>query len=312
MNDSMTTVLRPKLLAALVAAALGSLTLIARADTITLAAEYKLPGDTGTLTTPVISPPDFYGYYVEGSDSVFFHTYGDLGNPTYFGARASGEGNFYAKTSALYSASYTNAGASPIGLVLSFYVESGEVGLYGTGIGSADLRLQVRRDGGVVSQGQTTITQTLAGTTCSENDIGVLGNWASCTSSIVNYAYGTGQTFAVDLGSVGAGQTIAIDYDIVATVSGKFTDGAVSSGDCYGGYGEAAAFAPMIAEGPQQCVWYNGIARAGDPFNGAPTNQPADISLTPQNVPEPGSIPLVGAAIAGLWFSRRRRRARHF
>lgn len=305
---------RARLLSLLVAVACGGLSVTASADpSITLLARYALNGATpadaisqGSLR-PYADGADFYMNQADGGSSVFFHTYGHTSDPTYFGARTSGEGaNFYGYTSALYSGSYTNNTGSVMSLSFSFNVDGGEVALWGDGVGTAETRLQVRRDGWVMSQGDTTVTQTTAGYSCAENDIGALGSWANCSSSTANYVYGSGGTYSVDMGLVGIGQTIAIDYDIVSTVSGQYVSGAVNSGNCsYGGYGGYA----LVVEQPTPCVSYNGIARSGDPFNNGGMFNTADFSLnaTAADLPEPGSLALLAAAGGGWWLSRRRR-----
>lgn len=310
---------RARLLSLLVAAACSGLPLTAFADpTISLTAQYALngaaPADAipeGSLnTTP--NGADFYMNKAAGGSSVFFHTYGFTGGSTYFGARASGEGlDFYARTSSLYSGTYTNTTGSAVMLNFSFNVDAGEVALWGEGVGQANTRLQVRRNGGVVSQGDTLVTQTASGVTCSENDIGALGAWGNCSSANANAVYGVAGAYSVDMGLVGIGETITIDYDIVSTVSGQYRSGAISSGNCYGGYGGygQVAVAEAVAPGGGQCVNYNGIARSGDPFNNGGVFNTADFSLTATAapLPEPGSLGLLAAAGGGWWLSRRRR-----
>lgn len=308
---------RARLLSLLVAVACGGLSATAAADpTITLLAQYALNGATpadalpeGSLSTSP-SGADFYMNKADGASSVFFHTYGFTGGSTYFGARASGEGaDFYARTSSLYTGTYTNDTGSVMLLNFSFNVDGGEVALWGEGVGTANTRLQIRRNGVVVSQGDTLVTQTASGVTCSESDIGALGAWASCGSADANYVYGAGGAYSVDMGLVGIGETITIDYDIVSMVSGQYLSGAVSSGNCYGGYGGYGQAAALVEVPYTQCVSYNGIARSGDPFNGAQPFDTADFLLTATaaTVPEPGSLALLAAAGGGWWLSRRRK-----
>lgn len=316
---------RVKLLSLLVAASCAGLTAPAfAAPEITLTAVYALGGAPVTdgltdadaqlnpsgTTFPSATGADYYLTKNDGSSGVFFHTYGFTGGSTYFGARASGEGaDFYAKTGALYSGSFTNSGSSAVALNFGFNVDAGEVGLFGSGVGSANLRLQIRRNGVAVSTGDTTITQTAGGTSCSESDLGALGSWASCAAADSNFVEGFGGAYSVDMGLVAAGETITVEYDIISTVSGRYTGGAASSGDCNNTEQATAATAAMIAELPStSCVYFNGIARSGDPFNGNGLGfATADFSLTAQELPEPGSLSLLAASGGGWWLSRRRR-----
>lgn len=305
---------RIRLLSLLVAAACGGFSAAASADpTITLLARYALNGATPADALPegsLNSSPDGADFYMNktvGGSNIFFHTYGHTSNPTYFGARTSGEGaDFYGYTSALYSGTYTNNTGSVMSLSFTFNVDGGEVGLWGDGVGTAETRLEVRRDGAVVSRGDTTVTQTAGGYSCAENDIGTLGSWANCSSATANYVNGAGGTYTVDMGLVGIGQTVAIDYDIISTVTGQYNSGAVSSGNCYGGYG---GYGEVVVEQPYPCATYNGIARSGDPFNNGGVFDTADFSLTATAaaIPEPGSLALLAAAGGGWWVSRRRR-----
>lgn len=309
---------RARLLGVLVALACAGLSHTAAADpTITLLAQYALNGATpadalpeGSLITSS-DGADFYMSKADAGSSVFFHTYGYTGGSTYFGARASGEGlDFFARTSSLYSGTYTNTTGSVMLLNFSFNVEGGEVALWGDGVGTANLRLQVRRNGSVVSQGDTTVTQTTSGYACTENDIGTLGGWANCSSGTDNSVWGSGGAYSVDMGLVGIGETITIDYDILSMVSGQYVGGGISSGNCYGGYGGYGEVAALVAEVPfAQCVSFNGIARSGDPFNGAQAVDTADfrVDATAAPLPEPGSLALLAAAGGGWWLSRRRR-----
>ncbi|MCE4554694.1 PEP-CTERM sorting domain-containing protein [Pelomonas cellulosilytica] len=314
---------RARLLSLLVAAACGGLCATASADpTITLTATYALNGNApadaipeGSTTPLPGGGADFYFSKDEAGSGVFFHTYGDTNGSSYFGARASGQGlDFYARTSALYSGSYTNTTGSVQLLNFSFNVDSGNVGLSGDGTGSANTRLQIRRNGSVVSQGDTTIVQTTSGVTCSESDIGVLGNWANCASATDSSVYGAGGPFTVNMGLVGIGETILIDYDIVSIVSGR--GNVHTCGGGYGGYGGYEGYGGYGGDGGNgnplptyECADFSAIARSGDPFDGGTPVNTADflVTATAVDLPEPGSLGLLAAAGGGWWLSRRRR-----
>lgn len=321
--------LKPSSLA--VALALCGAPLALQAATITLSASYSLNGGPvqDGLTAPEAQfygdlPPyptsngsDFYLYTESGISNAFFHTYGFVSSPTYFGARASGQGIWTATTTANYSTQFTNNGLAAMPLSLSFNVDSGDLGLFGSGTGLAELILRVRVNGVDVARDQTTITQDANGTACVENDLGsTLSSYTSCASSTSNQAFGAGGLFTVNLGLLGVGQTFDIDYDIISTTNGSFGSGAVNCDyDDYGGYGgyETAERAQVMdVEGSYFCPTFNGIARSGDPFN-LPLDQAVlNVNFDPRlNVPTPGSLALFGLAGAiGIAAHRRRRQRR--
>lgn len=313
------------------------------AGMITLDAVYRMPrGNAGDPTTDgMLAPPasifntpggaDMYLFQGGPNNSnVFFHTYGDSGvggGTTYFGARASGEGSFYAHTYARYSRTFTNNTLLDQIYNFSFNVSDGELNITGAGEGFASLMLEVRKNGTAVSRSSTTRTQdAMNNTTCVEDDLGSLGSYGSCAN---NYFSGGG--YSVSMGSIAPGQSFTLDYDIIATVSGE-----LSQQNGYG-YGfsmffnacgqnpevglEVATFAANEQPGDGQnelvCavpqIFFPGmaIARSGDPFNGplGGTGGPSDFQTAnfQMTVPEPGSLALLGVALAGLAASRRRR-----
>jgi hypothetical protein len=320
--------LKPATLA--VALALCGAPLAAQAATISLTASYSLNGGgvQDGLTAPGASfsgdlPPyptssgsDFYLFEQQGISNAFFHTYGFVSNPTYFGARASGEGQWTAGTSANYSTVFTNNGTTAIPLSLSFMVDAGDVGLFGSGTGMAELLLRVRVNGTDVARDQTTIVTDANGTTCTENDLGTsLAGYATCGGNAnANQVFANGGLFTVSLGLLGVGQTFDIDYDIIATTSGTFSGGAVNCNfeSGYGGYEGGEPTLQAVSEGNSFCPTFNGIARSGDPFNLPINDNAPSINFDPSlNVPIPGTLALVGLAGAvGLASKRRRRRQR--
>jgi len=315
---------RPKQLTLAVALALCSLSAGVSAvplnvGNITLDAEYSLGG--GSIQNGMLDPPasifttlnagaDMYlSTSDSSSNSVFFHTYGFTGTPTYFGARASGGGTFSAYTRATYSNTYSNTGPMAMPFIFSFQVEEGDVAL-GTGYaGSADLMLRVKINGIDVARDQTSITRTGGITTCVENDLGAaLGSYMKCDSGTDSFGTGgANQTFNINLGPFDSGESFTLDYDIIATVSGSL---AGSGNNCgypdenipEDGYPTLAAF---TNEGGG-CFGEN-IARSGDPFSG-PT-QLSSFDLRAAAVPEPGSLGLLAAAgVAAAGVLRRRRK----
>ena len=136
---------------------------------ITLDAEYSL--NNGSMTNGMAPPSSIYSnadgadmylnHYVGGSN-VFFHTYGFSGSSTYFGARASGQGQFYGMTRSSFEGTFINTSSFAQAYAFTFHVLAGDVGISGTGATSADLMLKVSKNGVVKSQDHTTISQDTA------------------------------------------------------------------------------------------------------------------------------------------------------
>jgi PEP-CTERM motif len=315
---------------------------------ITLDATYSLNGGStqNGMTDPQANiytqngGADLYLYRTAAPSNVFFHTYGFTQGATYFGARASGEGVFSAYTRSTYSQTFTNNSSSAQLFNFNFNVDNGEVGVSGAGVGFANLMLSVKKNGNVVAQDSTTINQTAGNpATCTDNDLNFGSpSYMTCSSPGANTASGAGGNYNVSMGVVGAGESFTLDYDIIATVSGNLTSGqGVYYQAC--GYGEVVETAGLRGvnaaayggeEGPnpgqllcelQQFFPGSAIARSGDPFNGpgpfGSLNGPSAFnaanfqvtSVDVNGVPEPGSVALVGLALAGLAASRRKRQA---
>ncbi|OYU27406.1 MAG: hypothetical protein CFE41_11395 [Burkholderiales bacterium PBB2] len=274
---------------------------------ITLAATYALPGNGSTQDGMTLSPPsttatgaDFYHNDYQDAGTVFFHTYGDAGATSYFGARVTGTGNFSATTSTRYSRTFTNTTGVAQLFNFSFHVDSGETSINGTGLGFADLLLQVSKNGQAIARDRTTRSQDINGNqSCVSDDLGSLGGYMDCASSYANDA-----NFNVSLGLIGAGESFTLDYDIVATVSGDLgSDGGGGYGDC-----------PTLAKGDGEVALLecggggagSATARSGDPFG---WGNPANFNVGPTaNIPEPSSLALLGLSLAGLAATTRRRK----
>lgn len=277
---------------------------------ITLDASYTLDGGStvdgmasgGVSATPGGADLLWSDATATGS-SVFFHTYGFTGAPTYFGARASGEGVFTAITSAHYGESFTNTSGSAQNYLFSFVVAPGELDLFGAGTGAADLLLQVTLNGVTIARDFTSVLYNNGSTTCTSDDLGSLGSYMNCGS-----ASSVGGLYTVNLGVIDAGDTFALGYDIVTTLTGDFT----TSTDCGVPIPNFATFAVAIEgdalDGGGSSSCGGAVARSGDPFD--PFAYAANFSVTASSVPEPGSLALLGLGFAGLVAARRRNAAR--
>ena len=335
--------LRLSPLALAVAAALGATSLPVLATpqsfgNITLDASYALGTNSSAaavdgLTDPagqIFSSASGADFFLSKSDAlnnnIFFHTYGFEANPTYFGARASGEGSFFGKTRSSYSATVSNSSGVAQSVAFTFNVAGGNLGITGTGEGLAELLLAVKRDGVVMALDHTTIMQDIANVvTCTNENLGSLGANAECASGTDSSVNAAGGLFTVGLGLLDAGASFTLDYDIIATVSGNLSNGTRLECNYGGGYGDgAAAFAEIVVPPPNGCVEVpvpgGAIARSGDPFDSPifdvngnlistppPTFDP-QILLAPAQIPEPGTLLLAGAGLMGLARSTRRRR----
>lgn len=157
------------------------------------------------------------------------------------------------------------------------------------------------------------------------------------------YTWGA-QSFTVSLGTFDASGFLSFEYLMTAVSDGDRGDtpntethfanifdsgygGDYGYGQCReqpiegdGGPGETAAAFTLFAfeggsscQGPFQVVYTEnsfGIARSGDPFNGHLPGLDANaLTFAPTSVPEPGTIAVIGAGLAGLLLARRRRAA---
>lgn len=317
----------PRLRTLLLAAALCVAPLAALATpSVSLTAMETLgaPGGPGTNVMTTFPPGggDFFRSNAVGGNSAFFHTYGFGSGLTYFGARTSGTGTFFSKTSSGYNDSITNNSGVAQLVLFSFNVDSGQIGVSGTGTGYADLLLNVMFNGVSVAREHGRIDYNSAATsTCNVNDldVGLLGNYLACSGTGNNAAFGSAGAYSVSQ-LLADGATLNVAYDIVAEISGSLsgaTQSLCSGGDRVNGAPKQTQQSAVVHDGKLDvpgesgCVSFNSIARSGDPAGFGPFSpgSPGQFTLSSHAVPEPGSLPLaaLGIAIGALTVARRRR-----
>ena len=323
---SMTANLKPTLRLLALASALLGLPIGAHATAaVSLTAAEALGSAAGPGTNVMdvnANGGDFFRSNSAGADSTFFHTYGTSGGVNYFGARVSGTGTFFGKTSATYTDSITNNTGVAQTVMFSFNVDSGNIGLSGSGDGYADLLLSLRFGSDVVARDHGRITYNSSVASCDSNvgaqDVGVLASYLSCDGG-GNSASGNAGSYSASR-LLGVGQTLNVTYDIVAEVSGTLSGTTtqfcnfggrnnigVTNADGVGGVPDMVAFVEFPR--PSGCTFFNAIARSGDPAGFSPF-APGRFGLTPvAAVPEPGGLALVALALGGLVTVGRRRKA---
>lgn len=230
----------------------------------------------------------------------FIHTFGNV-NGT-FGSRSSGLGDYDVTGTFNYNDTITNTGSVNQNLSFSFTVIPGNLTvddggvIFGAGqqVGSS-INIDIMINGVSLFNSFTQLLLTGDGAT-NTTSFSETGTSLGGTLSGNGYSYNSfSQT--VSLGTLAPGASLNFDY-ILETVAFGNVSGGCSTG---GGDIPLAVITEVPGGGLTGCG--SSFVNSGDPLTvGGPTNT-FQFNVT---VPEPGSILLWGAGLAGLSYARRR------
>ncbi len=283
--------------------ALGVAMAIAPAAAVTITSTYQYTVGTGSTVSATTSsaPTDQLPSASDGlGNFVFGHNYGSV-NGT-FGTRSSGSGDFSISGSTDYSTVLTNLTGAPQTYSMNFVIESGNLNLNANGVvgffnSAISAAVTLTGPGGTTSPFSYSASLFLPSASASTPFFAESG--AVLNASGATFGTGSGDyswsayTGIVSLGTLLPGQSETIDYLLTSSASGQkstILGQLVSSVTAYGGYGGTTDTA---------------VGRIGDPSTFAGTGGPFNI-ITASSVPEPASMVILGAGLAGLAFMRRR------
>jgi len=288
----------------------------AKADAILSAtAQYTLDGGSVTVVPNPSSPPaDIFPSASETSDnSIFGHVYSYANGIN--GSRSSGVNTYTITGTSDYTNTFTNTGSAPADFVFNYDIAAGQLGVSiassAAGTQSANLSAIITVNGSPAFNYESSMSLASASATpvFSESDAVLNPAGPTLTTGMGSYTWGD-LLGSVSLGLLDPGQQVTVDYQLISTAIGEMTnDGSCGSGPLASAIGTEGAAATgtegAAGTGSGPCNNF-AIARIGDPFNGdgTPTTPPASFGFSA--VPEPASMLLLGAGLAGLAFSRRR------
>ena len=177
-------------------------------------------------------------------------------------------------------------------------------GVSGTGWGSYDL--SIKKNG----------TDTLFASTAklfSDGTLDTSGTELNGATLSGSSYYWNGTNVTLDLGTLADGESLSIDFDLVSTAYGDFTfsdcGGGGGGGGDYGGYGDVAAtFSTFDGYGGCTGSVSASLGDPGDFAENGKKNPTVSITSTrtPNQVPLPGTLALLGIGWAGLGFARKK------